>query len=284
MKQSCTVRLLIIDPQNDFCDIPGAALPVTGADADMRRLATFMQSARTRIGELIVTLDSHPSVAIERTTFWVTSNGEPVAPYTEITLEAVETGRFIPRGALSEGEREGDRTLVTRVMQYLKVLEAGGRYRLCVWPVHCVLGTWGHNVHEAVAKEVNAWEEAHQRTALKVLKGMNPMTEQYSAVCAEVPDLNDPLSQTNHKLIGRAKPGMDELLIVAGEAASHCVAATMEHLLEAFTNEERARVVVLKDCMSQVTGFEAQTEKFFDAVRRAGGRVLTSQQALALIA
>jgi len=35
-------RLLIIDPQNDFCDIPGAALPLPGANADMHRLAAFM--------------------------------------------------------------------------------------------------------------------------------------------------------------------------------------------------------------------------------------------------
>ena len=28
-----TAQLLIVDPQNDFCDIAGAALPVTGANA-----------------------------------------------------------------------------------------------------------------------------------------------------------------------------------------------------------------------------------------------------------
>ena len=39
-------RLLIIDPQNDFCDIAGAALPVPGANADMHRLAGLMKQAR----------------------------------------------------------------------------------------------------------------------------------------------------------------------------------------------------------------------------------------------
>ena len=34
--------LLIIDPQNDFLDIEGAALPVPGANADMHRLADWL--------------------------------------------------------------------------------------------------------------------------------------------------------------------------------------------------------------------------------------------------
>ena len=49
------IQLLIIDPQNDFCDIPERelpvsqgyrtkpALPVTGADADMKRLAKLIE-------------------------------------------------------------------------------------------------------------------------------------------------------------------------------------------------------------------------------------------------
>src|SRR5689334_11217646 len=67
------------------------------------------------------------------------------------------------------------------VLAYLHALEARGRYRLMIWPVRCVLGTWGHNIHGPLAKEIAAWEERNQRSALKVLKGLNPMTEQYSA-------------------------------------------------------------------------------------------------------
>ena len=54
-------RILIIDPQNDFCDIPGAALPVPGGDADMKRLAGFLAKAGEAIEDLVVTLDSHAS-------------------------------------------------------------------------------------------------------------------------------------------------------------------------------------------------------------------------------
>ena len=62
--------LLIIDPQNDFCDLANSALPVPGSASDMQRAADFIDRARDRIGDIVITLDSHPTVAIERPTFW----------------------------------------------------------------------------------------------------------------------------------------------------------------------------------------------------------------------
>ena len=210
-------RLLIIDPQNDFCDIPGAALPVAGANADMLRLAALMQKTAANLTDIIVTLDSHASIGIERTPFWKTANGEAVAPFTQIAESDVRAGRFTPR----------DPAQLPAVLGYLKALEQGGRYKLVVWPVHCVLGTWGHNIHEAVAAKLADWEQRSLKPAYRVLKGLNPMTEQYSAVQAEVPDTTDPRTQSNRELIERARPD-DGWLLVAGEAASHCVASTME--------------------------------------------------------
>src|SRR4029078_9596404 len=90
-------RLLIIDPQNDFCDIPGAALPVPGADADMQRLAALLRDAD--FANIPVTLDSQASVRIERTPFWSTAAGDPVAPFTLISSDDVRAGRFRPRDA-----------------------------------------------------------------------------------------------------------------------------------------------------------------------------------------
>ena len=266
-------RLLIIDPQNDFCDIPGAALPVPGANADMLRLADFMKQARGKLTDIAVTLDSHASVGIERTTFWNAANGQPVAPFTQIAESDVRAGHFSPR----------DMQRLPEVLAYLAALERGGRYKLIVWPVHCVLGTWGHNIHEAVAKELTGWEQATQHTAFRVLKGLNPMTEQYSAVQAEVPDERDPGTLANHALIDQARPD-GGLLLVAGEAASHCVASTLEHLFGVLDTGERRRVVILSDCMSPVGSFEAQATKFFADARALGARVMTSSAALAELA
>ena len=260
--------LLIIDPQNDFCD-PRGSLFVPGAEQDMQRLTGFIRAARARLGEVVVTLDSHPSVAIERPTFWARGDGQRVAPFTQITHAQVAADEYRPI----------DVSLRPQVLSYLQSLEAQGRYKLMVWPVHCVIGGWGHNIPGAVLEAVGEWESQVQRGAFKVLKGQNPLTEQYSAVRAEVPSADDPRTQTNRELIEKCRP-KSGLLWVAGEAGSHCVAATLEHLFEEFTEQESRRVVLLKDCMSPVTGFESNAEAFVDRAVARGARALTSAQAL----
>lgn len=261
--------LLLIDPQNDFCDIEGAALPVSGADADMQRAAQLIETTAGGIAKVVVTLDSHGTVAIERTTFWRKANGDTVEPFTEITEADVAAERFLPR----------DATFIPSVRSYLKELERSNRYRLMVWPVHCVLGTWGHNIHSSVGAALSRWEERVQRNAVKVLKGLNPMTEQYSAVQAEVPVKTDPLTLRNAQLIEHCRPGSGHLL-VAGEAASHCVAATMDHVFEAFDAQERKRTIILKDCMSPVRGFESQAAQFFERAQALGASVMAAAEAL----
>ena len=96
-----------------------------------------------------------------------------------------------------------------------------------------------------------------------------------------MPDAADPHTQTNRQLIDRVRPAAGSTLFVAGEAASHCVAATVADLFVAFTAAERARVVVLRDCMSPVGGFEAQGQAFFDRVRQQGAGVATTAEHLA---
>ena len=56
------VHLIIIDPQNDFCDQPGAALAVPGAVKDMERLAAFITKQGKRLSAIHCTLDSHQDV------------------------------------------------------------------------------------------------------------------------------------------------------------------------------------------------------------------------------
>jgi nicotinamidase/pyrazinamidase len=267
-----SAKVLIIDPQNDFCDVSGAALPIAGASADLTRLAAFLQAAGSTLDDLIITLDSHATVGIERTTFWQTGNAEEVSAFTEVMEADVRARKFVPR----------DEALTDQVIAYLHALEAQGRYRLMIWPVHCVIGTWGHNIYPPLASEIARWETQRQRGALKVMKGMNPLTEQYSAVRAEVPRPDDPRTQNNRELIDRTRPG-EQLLFVAGEAASHCVSATLTHLLDEMTIEERARVVLMRDCMSPVSGFESHAGKFFEAAATQGARVMTSIDALQLI-
>jgi nicotinamidase-related amidase len=257
-------HLLIIDPQNDFLDIAGAALPVPGASADMDRLAQWLRTHSDVVDSVTVTLDSHASVGVERTTFWLDAQGNPIAPFTVVTLAAVQAGQFLPRhaGRLPE------------VLEYLEQLERARQRQLVVWPVHCVLGTWGHLIQDRLSQALAAWELHSGNTVHKVLKGHHPLTEQYSAFRAEVPRTDDPRTALNRPLLEalERQPGT---LLVAGEALSHCVAASVQDLIDYWDAERLQRTVLLTDCMSPVPGFEAMGGQFLEAARACGVRTQT---------
>lgn len=58
------VHLVIIDPQIDFMDSKGSALPVPGANADMNRLAAMIGRVGNKLEDIHVTLDSHRIIDI----------------------------------------------------------------------------------------------------------------------------------------------------------------------------------------------------------------------------
>jgi nicotinamidase/pyrazinamidase len=263
-------HLLIIDPQNDFCDLPpGAggipALPVTGAHADMQRLAQFIRTHGDRLTDITVTLDSHHRQDIAHPTFWQQGDGGAVAPFTTITAAAVHAGQYRPRNSAHLG----------RTLAYLDALEVRGRYTLMVWPVHCEIGTWGHNVHADVHAAYNDWEDQHGSSVTKLTKGSNPWTEHYSAIMAEVPDAHDEATGLNHTLM--AAMDQADTLLIAGEASSHCVRATTEHIVDHLARRKPQRIVLLTDCMSPVGGFQLQHEMFLQDMQRRGLELAHSQ-------
>eukprot|EP01036_Dinobryon_divergens_P059434 gene59434-79305_t len=115
----------------------------------------------------------------------------------------------------------------------------------------------------------------------KVLKGLNPMTEQYSAFRAEVPSADDPGTALNLPLMNRLAKGAG-LLLVAGEALSHCVAASVQDMLAHLPTARLRQTVLLTDCMSPVTGFEASGQAFLAQARAAGVRTATLAELPAL--
>ncbi len=259
--------LLVIDPQNDFLDSAGAALPVPGANADMQRLADWLSAHLEQVQSITVTLDSHASVGVERTSFWLDAQGLPLAPFTRVTAADVLAGRYAPRHAAQRAE----------VLHYLQALEAGGQRQLVVWPVHCVLGTWGHNIHAGLADAIAAWEQQSGRVCNKVLKGLHPLTEQYSVFRAEVPRADDARTQLNQALLQQLAAHTGTLL-VAGEALSHCVAASVDDLMAHLPPHRLQHTVLLTDCMSPVSGFETLGQDFLARARARGLQTLALAQ------
>lgn len=276
------LHLLLIDPQNDFCDVPAdylmtdpvsrqivtPALPVAGAHADMLRIAELIERAGAGLSDISITLDSHHRYDIAHPPFWMDVSGKAIAPFTVISAQDVRDGLYLPRHPQS----------LARTLAYLDSLETNGRYQLTVWPVHCEIGSWGHNVHADVRAAYGRWEEAGSSAAMKLIKGSNPWTEHYSAVMAEVPDPQDPATQLNRSFID-SLAGADQIYI-AGEAGSHCVKATTEHIVEHFDPAQLSKLVLLSDCISPVAGFEAQYASFLHDMQQRGVQIATAADVL----
>jgi len=258
-------HLLIIDPQNDFCDLPEdmapsgqkPSLPVTGAHSDLLRLAGWIDGNRQAIGSVTVTMDHHHRLDIAHPSFWRTAQGGSVGPFTTVTAAQVRDGVYRPAPGLS----------IDRAHSYLQDLEDSGRFTHMVWPVHCQIGTWGQCVHSILQRSLDHWEDETGNSVLHVLKGENPWTEHYSALRAEIPVETDPSPDLNRDLLARLS--IADRVIVAGEAGSHCVRATVEHLVANWTGDN-TRIVLLTDAMSPVPGFESVQTDFLSSMESRG--------------
>jgi len=232
------IHLLAIDPQVDFCHKDGA-LFVPGATEDMERLAAMVKRLKGKIDDIHVTLDSHRLVDIAHPIWWKDSAGNHPPPFTLISAADVESGKWTTNLP----------SFYDRSLQYLKDLEAGGRYPHCIWPPHCLIGTEGHNVMPVLMDALHEWEERFAIVDF-VTKGSNIWTEHFSAVQAEVPDSEDPSTQVNTRLIETIEDA--DVILVAGQARSHCVANTIRDIAAKFDPKSIAKMHLLLDAMSDV--------------------------------
>lgn len=255
MSKRLNIQLLVIDPQNDFCDIPGAALPVTGADADMKRLAKMIDRVGHKLDDIHVTLDSHRLVDIAHPAFWMDQKGKSPNPFTLITSSDVANGVWAPRNP----------NFRARVLDYTKTLEAAGKYMLFIWPAHCLIGTWGHNVHPVLNDALQRWSEKEFALVDYVTKGSNPWTEHYGALMAEVPDPTDPGTALNTSVLDMLAQA--DIIPIAGEALSHCVLTTVNQIADNIGVDHIKKFHLLTDCMSPVA--QAPGSPDFPAIGKA---------------
>jgi nicotinamidase-related amidase len=222
--------LLLVDCQNTFCT-PGFELFVPGAPDDNRRLCEFVYRNLGAITQIVPTLDTHHALQVFHASWLIDAEGRHPSPYTVVSVRDVEGGVW---RAADPAEQEG-------LVEYVRALEAGGRYRLNVWPYHAMLGGIGHALVSAVEEAVFFHSIAREISPAFQVKGDDAQTEAYSALGPEVGD--------------RRNAGLIELLrsfdrvVLAGQAKSHCVAWTVEDLLEDLPAD---RLYLLEDCMSPV--------------------------------
>ena len=245
-------HLIVIDGQNDFCDIPDAEcpiiggikmrpmLPVAGANADMGRIATMIRRVGPRLVDIHCTLDSHRRIGIERPAFWMDQNGHCPPPFTFISVEDVEDSVWTPR---SPAYRQ-------YALSYVKALKATNKFTLCIWPPHCEIARWGANIHATLDAALQEWSEKEFATVDYVTKGSNFLTEHYGALMAEVPDPSDPGTALNTNFLTTIADG--DIIGVCGEASTHCVWNTMEQIAENIGAQHLTKFQLITDCMSPV--------------------------------
>jgi nicotinamidase/pyrazinamidase len=265
------VHLVIIDPQNDFCDPSGGTLYVPGADEDMNRLATMVKRFGATLTRIHVTLDSHPTIHVAHPIYWRDAAGHHPNPFTIITAQQVREGIWLPsRASWLHGTRNGFGAL-----DYLEALESHGKYPLCIWPPHCRIGHWGHNVFPPLLDALDGWEESQFVSVDYLPKGSNSHTEHYSAIKADVMDPTDATTELNRSFLETLNEA-DQILF-AGEAGSHCLASTIRDADAYFSDSTFIKkVVLLKDTTSPVPGFESLQDDFVQDMCNKGMRIATS--------
>eukprot|EP00667_Euglena_gracilis_P011679 EG_transcript_11944 len=256
--------LFIIDPQNDFH--PGGSLAIATADDDSRRVADLISKKMHEIDEIVVTLDSHQRIHIAHGLFWLDPAGKHPEPFTIITAKEIEQGKW--RAAVPQYQEIA--------LIYARKLEQGGRFKICIWPEHCIIGTPGHNVTKPLMDVINQWAATRLKEVQWITKGQNIFTEMYSALRAEVPT-DDPRTMWNLGLIDFLKE--HSRVLVCGQALSHCVNFSVRDLMDNYS-EGHDEVTIITDGCSPVAGFEASAEQFLKDMKVLGLRLRTTEELL----
>lgn len=255
-----TNALLIIDAQFDFCH-PDGALFVPGADADIERMVSLISRFTDQIDHIVVTLDTHHVLDIAHPLFWSDAEGQHPAPFTHISAAEVETGQWTPRFNAE------------KAVQYVVDLEADGQFQHFIWPEHCLIGSRGAALHDTLLAALRNWTQQRDLDYKAVQKGLYPLTEHFGIFQAQVPDLNVTETQLNTDLIADLE-SFDTVYLM-GEAKSHCVANSLKQVLD-FAPGLVPKLVVVSDCMSDVTGLGYLANSIFAEARARGVRFAES--------
>lgn len=253
-------HLLLIDVQRDFC-FPSGGLYVggrsgKGAIDDNVRIAQFIYRNLSVLTDITCTMDTHFPYQIFFSSFWVDRDDQPPPAHTQITTEQVARGEYRPNVAMAWWLASGNYAWLTKQVEYYcKSLEAAGKYQLYLWPPHCLLGSVGHSL-AGVIQEARLFHSyvRGSRGAVEV-KGGNALTENYSVLAPEVLKRHDglALAQRNTAFIKTLLES--DAVIIAGQAASHCVKSTIEDLLGEILAQDVSlarKVYIMRDCMSAV--------------------------------
>ncbi len=256
---SLKICFVAVDVQNTFC-IPGFELYVggrsgTGAIDDNRRLCEFIYRNLAVITQICPTMDTHQTMQIFHSIYLVNDKGEHPAPFTLISEEDILKGVWKFNPALCYSFQIDEDYGQQHLLYYAKKLKEGGKYDLTIWPYHGMLGGVGHALVAAVEEAIFFHGIARYSQPDFHIKGDKPFTEHYSVLGPEVlkGHQGEPIGQKSDKIFRKFL--QFDAVVIAGQAKSHCVAWTIDDLLEDILAQDRKlveKVYLLEDCTSPV--------------------------------
>lgn len=253
------IGLMVIDNQITFC-LPGSELFVggrsgRGAVDDTVSLCEFIYRNLGVVTGICPTMDTHTAMQIFHPIFWVNDHGEHPKPYSMITLDEIKNGTWKVNPVIAANLKVPYPYLMRYARHYAESLGKGGKYALTIWPYHAMLGGIGHALTPSVEEACFFHTVARSSQIDFGIKGGNPWTENYSIFRPEVLDGPDNIviGQKNTDFIKQLLAF--DVVIIAGQAKSHCVAWSIADLLDEINSQDPAlakKVYLLEDCTSSV--------------------------------
>jgi nicotinamidase-related amidase len=232
--------LLIIDMQNDFME--NGFLPVKGSHKDSENICKFIYNNMERIYRVAVSLDTHKPFQIFHPCWWIDQKGNNPNPYTPITLDDLDSGKWIP---VINPIKSRD---------YVENLEKQAKKTLLIWPYHCIQGTFGNALENQLSNMIYFYSVAMKSQIQTLVKGSDPLTEMYGIVKPEYDEKN----YINMEFLNQLETY--NKIFIAGEAADFCVYESIKQITSFFAGNIKIlkKIHILGDCMSPVVAKNTQ--------------------------
>ncbi|MBM7648454.1 nicotinamidase-related amidase [Bacillus ectoiniformans] len=258
------VLFIGIDYQNDFME--NGELGVPNSHTDIKNVTRFLYDNFHKITDIAISLDTHELNQIFHPVWWLDEQGNHPAPFTIISAEDIEKGKWTAAEKAEES------------LKYIRNLEKSGKKQLCIWPYHCIEGTRGAALESQFSNMIHFHSIARNTRIKKIIKGQDPLSEMYGIIKPEFAEAD----YGNYEFLNSLKSY--QKIIIAGEAKSHCVLESVKQMVDYFADDREmtARFYVLDDCISSIPGFEEETEQAYEELKNKFGIHIVRSKELTL--
>ncbi len=280
--------------------VAGGRLSVAGAWNDTQREVEWDARNAHCITMHGQSADWHPLTARFDMHFWVARSGNPYGlppgshpypfmdgpdqPFPIITPQNCWHPKHNPNGCwkpIVTAQKYLDET-----WEYVNALGL-----VVLWTKHCHRFTLGATIEPVVMANImyhnflRGWLEAEPAW---YTKGVSWRTEYFGILAPEFEIADDENAQLTLNILqlfdGFPDQGIlpFDLIIVTGQAASHCVLRTMQqmvkHIEESGRDEAIKKIIYLSDTSSTIIGFEEATEKAHTELQAKGVQMTTTKE------